>query len=56
MKSEWCCPEFQERFFQSEGRQDGLGIIWYVRSGAAPVFVLEYRRPKILSVVWAQFN
>jgi lactoylglutathione lyase len=45
MKSEWCCPEFQERFFQSEGRQDGLGILWNVRSRAAPVFLLEYRRP-----------
>jgi lactoylglutathione lyase len=45
MKSEWCCPEFQERFFQTEGRQDGLGILWYVRSRAAPVFLLEYRSP-----------
>jgi hypothetical protein len=45
MKSEWCCPEFQERFFQAEGRQDGLGILWIVRSRAAPVFLLEYRRP-----------
>ncbi len=45
MKSEWCCPEFRERFFQTEGRQDGLGILWFVRSRAAPVFVLEYRRP-----------
>ena len=45
MKSEWCCSEFQERFFQSEGRQAGLGILWYVRSRATPVFRLDYRRP-----------
>ncbi len=45
MKSEWCCPKFQERFFQAEGRQDGLGILWIVRSRAAPAFLLEYRRP-----------
>ena len=45
MKSKWCCAEFQERFLQTEGRQDGLGILWYVRSRAAPVFRLEYRRP-----------
>jgi lactoylglutathione lyase len=45
MKSKWCCAEFQERFFQTEGRQDGFGILWYVRSRAAPVFRLEYRRP-----------
>jgi lactoylglutathione lyase len=45
MKSEWCCPEFQERFFQTEGRQDGLGILWCVRPRAVPVFRLEYRRP-----------
>ena len=44
MKSEWCCPEFQERFFHSEGRQDGLGILWIVRSRVTPVFRLEYRR------------
>jgi len=45
MNSECCCAEFRERFFQTEGRQDGLGILWFVRSRAAPVFVLEYRRP-----------
>src|SRR6202051_2360468 len=45
MKSKWCCAEFQGRFFQTEGRQDGLGILWYVRSRATPVFRLEYRRP-----------
>jgi lactoylglutathione lyase len=45
MKSKWCCAEFRERFFQAEGRQDGLGILCYVRSRAAPVFRLEYRRP-----------
>ena len=45
MKSEWCCTEFRERFFQAEGRQDGLGILWYVRSRATPVFRLEYHRP-----------
>jgi hypothetical protein len=45
MTSEWCCAEFRERFFQTEGRQDGLGILWYVRSRAAPVFLLEYCRP-----------
>ncbi len=45
MKSEWCCPEFQERFFQSGGRQDGLGILWIVHSRRAPMFLLEYRRP-----------
>ena len=45
MNSKWCCTEFRERFFQTEGRQDGLGILWYVRSRATPVFRLEYRRP-----------
>ena len=45
MNSEWCCAEFRDRFFQAEGRQDGLGILWYVRSRATPVFRLEYRRP-----------
>jgi len=44
MNSEWCCAEFRDRFFQVEGRQDGLGILWYVRSRATPVFRLEYRR------------
>jgi hypothetical protein len=44
MNSEWCCTEFRERFFQTEGRQDGLGILWFVRSRAALVYVLEYRR------------
>ena|SRR5579862_979128 len=45
MNSEWCCAEFRKRFFQAEGRQDGFGILWYVRSRATPVFRLEYRRP-----------
>jgi len=45
MNYEWCCPEFQERYFEAEGRRDGLGISWFVRSRAAPVFLLEYRRP-----------
>jgi hypothetical protein len=44
MNSEWCCAEFRDRFFQ-DGRQDGLGILWFVRSSAAPIFVLEYRDP-----------
>jgi lactoylglutathione lyase len=45
MNSEWCCTEFRERFFQANGRRDGLGILWCVRSRATPVFRLEYRRP-----------
>src|SRR6202051_39010 len=45
MNSEWCCAEFRARFLQAEGRQDGLGILWYVRSRATPVFRLEYHRP-----------
>jgi hypothetical protein len=45
MNSEWCCVEFRERFFQTSGRQDGFGILWYVRSRTAPVFLLEFRRP-----------
>ena len=45
MPSEWCCPPFRERFFQTDGRRDGLGILWFVRSRTAPVFGLEYRRP-----------
>ena len=45
MPSEWCCARFRERFFQTDGRRDGLGILWFVRSRATPVFVLEYRRP-----------
>lgn len=45
MSSGWCYAEFRERFFQSDGRQDGLGIFRYVRPRAAPVFLLEFRRP-----------
>jgi lactoylglutathione lyase len=45
MNSEWCCAEFRDCFFEAEGRQDGLGILWYVPSRSTSVFRLEYRRP-----------
>ena len=44
MNSKWRSTEFRERFFQTQGRQDGHGILWFVHSRAVPLFLLEYRR------------
>jgi ClpA/ClpB-like protein len=42
---DWCCEDFRTRLYQTDGRQDGLGILVLFRSRIPPMFVLEYRRP-----------